>query len=72
MTTALAALAGPPSAAQAESARIALDAFAPDTRRACRVALATVADWHGAEVSTDATMARYLAARPEAGARTPA
>lgn len=67
-TTALATLAGPLSAEQAETARIALDALAPNTRRAYRIALASVADWHGAEVPTDATMARYLAERFGAGA----
>ena len=42
--TALATFAGPLNPEQAETARIALEALAPNTRRAYRIALAAVAD----------------------------
>jgi len=68
MTSTLTILTGSLSPEQAETARIALDALAPNTRRAYRIALAAVAGWHGDDTPTDATMARYLADRFAQGA----
>ena len=52
----------------AETARIALDALAPNTRRAYRIALDSITDWHRGDEPTDKTMARFLIDRFEAGA----
>ena len=59
---------GPLDAENAETARIALDALAPNTRRAYRIALDAITDWHGGEEPTDKTMARFLIDRFESGA----
>ena len=55
-------------AENAETARIALDALAPNTRRAYRIALDSITDWHGGEEPTDKTLARFLIYRFESGA----
>ena len=43
------------TAYQAETAGIVLDNLAPSTRRAYRIALAAVDDWHAGREPTDAT-----------------
>ena len=42
---------------QCETARIVLDSLAPATRRAYRIALAAISDWHDGRVPSDASMA---------------
>ena len=49
------------TAYQAETAGIVLDSLAPATRRAYRIALAAVDDWHAGREPTDATGSSPLA-----------